>query len=122
MAQKVLKIRKTLLIMIMINILRPKNLITQLQGLLQDQHKQNKTKHLLVENEFKKLQQSDLIYFRGKSHFEEDGTQNYLVFPPMYRYIKRVINSDYILRQKSKGLSDESIKSPSAPHNFLNPS
>ena len=40
----------------------------------------------------------------------------------MYRYIKRVINSDYILRQKSKGLSDESIKSPSAPHNFLNPS
>ena len=29
---------------------------------------------------------------------------------------------DYILQWKSKGLSDESIKSPSAPHNFLNPS
>ena len=40
----------------------------------------NKTRHLLVENEFKKLKPFDLIYFRGKSHFEEDGTQNYLVF------------------------------------------
>ena len=40
----------------------------------------------------------------------------------MYRYIKRVINSDYILGRKSKGLSDESIKYPSAPHSFLNPS
>ena len=27
---------------------------------------------------------------------------------------------DYILQWKSKGLSDESIKSPSAPHNFPN--
>ena len=29
----------------------------------------SKTKHALVENEFKKLQTFDLIYFRGKSHF-----------------------------------------------------
>ena len=29
----------------------------------------SKTKHALVENEFKKLQPFDLIYFRGKSHF-----------------------------------------------------
>ena len=40
----------------------------------------NKTKHLLVENELKRLKIFDSIYFRGKSHFEEDGTQNYLVF------------------------------------------
>ena len=40
----------------------------------------NKTKHLLVENELKKLQTFDSIYFRGKSHFEKNGTQNYLVF------------------------------------------
>ena len=39
----------------------------------------NKTKHLLVGNELKKLKTSDSSYFRGKSHFEEDGTQNYLV-------------------------------------------
>ena len=40
----------------------------------------NKTKHLIVENELKKLETFDSIYFRGKSHFEDDGTQNYLVF------------------------------------------
>ena len=39
----------------------------------------------------------------------------------MYRYL-RVVNSDYILECKSKGLSDKSIKSPSVVHNFLNPS
>ena len=75
-----------------------------------------KTKHFLVENELKDYKH--LIHF--KRHFEEDGTQNYLVFQPMYRYFKRVVNSDFILEWKSKGLSDESIKSPSAPHNFLN--
>ena len=38
----------------------------------------------------------------------------------MYRYFKTVINSNYILELKSKGLSDESIKSHSEPHNFRN--
>ena len=45
----------------------------------------NKTKYLLVENELKKPRTFDSDYFRGKSHFEEDGTQNYLLFQPMYR-------------------------------------
>ena len=40
----------------------------------------NKTNHLIVQNEFKKLETFDIIYFRGKSHFEDDGTQNYLIF------------------------------------------
>ena len=40
----------------------------------------------------------------------------------MHRYFRRVDNSDYILEWKPKGLSDENIKSPSAPHNFINPS
>ena len=40
----------------------------------------NKSKHFLVENELKKLKTFDSIYFRDKSHFEEDGMQNYLVF------------------------------------------
>ena len=39
----------------------------------------------------------------------------------MYRYF-RVVSSDYILEWKSKGLSDKSIKSPSAAHHFLHPS
>ena len=33
-----------------------------------------------------KLQTFDSSYFQGKSHFEDDGTQNHLVFQPMYRY------------------------------------
>ena len=37
----------------------------------------NKSKHLLVDNELYKLNSFDLGYFIGKSHFEEDGVQNY---------------------------------------------
>ena len=36
----------------------------------------NKTKNLLVENELNQLKTFDSSYFIGKSHFEEDGTQN----------------------------------------------
>ena len=85
----------------------------------------NKSKHLLVENELKKLKTSDASYFRGKNYFEEDGTQNYLVFYPMYRYFKRIADvgsGDYVHYWKSKGLSDENITAHSAPNNFLNPS
>ena len=67
----------------------------------------NKTKTVLVENEFKKLQASDSSYFRGKNYFEEDGTQNYSVFQPMYKYFKKIGNTDHISEWKSKVLSDE---------------
>ena len=70
----------------------------------------------------KKLKTLDSIYFRGKSRFEEDGTQNYLVFQPMHRQFKRVVNYHYISEWKSKELFDESIKSYSALHIFFNPS
>ena len=46
----------------------------------------NKTKHLLIENELKKLKIFDLSYFIGKSHFDEDGAQNYLVFQSILKY------------------------------------
>ena len=38
----------------------------------------NEFKRLLVENELKKLKTFVSSYFTGKSHFEEDGRQNYL--------------------------------------------
>ena len=41
---------------------------------------------------------------------EEDGTGNYLVFQPMYRYFKQISsigNGKYIYYWPSKGLSDE---------------
>ena len=74
----------------------------------------NKSKHILVENELKKLKTSDSSYFIGKSHFEEDGVQNYLVFQPIIRYFKvnTITNTDYVSSWKSKGLSAESIKLP----------
>ena len=68
-----------------------------------------------------KLKTFDSSYFIGKSHFEEDGVQNYLVCEPMYRYFK-THSSYHISSWTSKGLSNESIKSPSAPNNFLTPS
>ena len=36
----------------------------------------------------KKLKTFDSSYFIGKSHFEQDDTQNYLVFQPLCRYFK----------------------------------
>ena len=75
---------------------------------------------MLVENESKNLQAFDSSYFRGKSHFvDSGGTQNYFVFQPIFRYFRRIDNTDYVLEWKSKELSDESIKSPSVPNNVL---
>ena len=83
----------------------------------------SKTDHLLVQNELKKLKTFDLSYFRGNNYFEEDGTQNYLVFQPIHKYFKFVnINNDwYITSWQSKGLSSESIKPPAASDNSLTP-
>ena len=72
----------------------------------------NKTRHLLVENELNKLKTFDSSYFIGNSHFEEDGTQNYLVFRPLNKYSKLITNTLSILSWQSKGLSIESIDPP----------
>ena len=68
----------------------------------------------------KKLETFDSIYLRGKSHFEDDGTQNYLVFQPIYKYFEITPTINVILSWKSKGLSDETIKPP-RPHTVLAP-
>ena len=75
----------------------------------------NKRKHLVVENELRKWKTFDWSYCRGKNNLEEDGTQNYLVFQPIYRYFKRfsvVGIGNYIYFWKSKGCSDENISIP----------
>ena len=81
----------------------------------------NKSKKLLAKNELKKLKTFDSSYFIGKSHFEDDGTQNYLVFQPINRYFKVIANTDYVSSWKSKGLSAESIKPPNTSDNSLTP-
>ena len=72
----------------------------------------NKTKHLLVENELNELKTFDSSYFIGKSHFDEDGTQNYLVFQPLNKYLKLITNTFSILSLQSEGLSTENIDPP----------
>ena len=62
----------------------------------------------------KKQKTFDPIYFRGKSHFQEDGTQKYLVFQlkkENFKVIAGVGDGCYIYYWKSKGLSDERINS-----------
>ena len=83
----------------------------------------NKTKHVLVENESNKLKTFDSCYFIGKSHFEEDGVQHYLVFQPLNKYFKVITNANtkYILSWQSKGLSDGGIKPPATSDYKLNP-
>ena len=67
---------------------------------------QNKTKHLLAENELNKLKTFDAGYFIGKGHFEESYCN---------------ANTKYISSWQSKRLSDEIIKPPTTSDNSLNP-
>ena len=57
----------------------------------------------------KKLKSFDSSYLIGKSRFEEDGTQDYLVFQPINRYFKNIGSGNYIYYWKSEGLPDEKI-------------
>ena len=81
----------------------------------------NKSKNLLLENEFKKLKIFDSSFFIGKSHFDEHGTQNYLVFQPIKRYFKVIVNTDYVSSSKSKRFSAKTIKPTNTFDNSLTP-
>ena len=81
----------------------------------------NKTKKESIENKIKKLKTLDLSCFIGKSHFEENDTQSYLVFQPINRYFKVIANKFYIWSWTSKGLSDETIKPAVTSGNSLTP-
>ena len=75
---------------------------------ISDRITKNKTKHLLVENELKKLKTLDSSYiFLGKNYFEgNDGAQNALVFQTKQKHFK-LINENQIDKWKSKGLSNQ---------------
>ena len=68
---------------------------------------------MLVENEWKKLEKFDAAYFRCKNHLDGDGTQNYLVFQPTYKYFKNFTENYliFISSWESKGLPNEKIGS-----------
>ena len=125
MTQKLVSLKRNLLIIIMTNILLLQtlntlaadgfiamlvqaNLMTKTDfdaklSSLSQKITASKTKNLLVENELKKLKTFNLVYFSGKSHFEEDGTDNYLVFQPIQKYFELISNTQYISSWKSKG-------------------
>ena len=88
------------------NVITKTDFDTKLSG-LNKKINSNKTKHLLVENELKKFKKFDAAYFRVKTYFEEDGTQNYLVFQAVHKYFRKTGNK--VSSWKSKGLSDEKI-------------
>ena len=84
----------------------------------------NKANYFLVENELRTLKIFDSSYFITKSHFEEDGIQNYLVFRPMYRYFKRISgvgDGNYIYYWQSKGLSNERTNYIRTPNHSITP-
>ena len=73
-----------------------------------DRVTKNKSKHLLVESELKKLEKFDAAYFRGKNYFDgNDGTQNCLAFQAVSKYP----NNTVIRTWKSKGSSDQFLNS-----------
>ena len=81
----------------------------------------NKAKHLLVENELKKLKKFDSSCFKDKNYFDNDVTQNYLVFQPGHNYFKTINIIGNTSGWKSQGLSNESIKTPSTSNYSVNP-
>ena len=82
----------------------------------------NKTKHVLFENESKKLQTFNSSLFTGQSYFNNDRTQLYLKFQPIYKTITtfsllKVTFSEW----ESKGLSNEKFKPPYTTNKILSP-
>ena len=73
-----------------------------------------------VKVSYKKVKVFYSSYFRGKRHFEDDATQNYLLFQPMYRYLKKIYGGDHISSWKSEDwIIWESIKPPTTSYNSL---
>ena len=62
----------------------------------------------MLENELEKYSPLNR-YFLGKSFFEDDGNQNYLIFQPISRYLKFITNNKNISSWRSKGLLNEEI-------------
>ena len=68
----------------------------------------------------KKFRTFDFGCFIGKSRFDEDGVQNYLVFQSISKYF--TLNSNSITKWKLKALSNESLEVVSTSSNTLTPS
>ena len=63
----------------------------------------------------------DSSYFLGKIPFEDDGSQNCLVFQVVYKQFTMVANTNKVSAWKIKGLFNVSIKPSSKSDDSLNP-
>ena len=84
--------------------------------ILNSQNQKTKFQMLVAQQE-----KFDSSYFIGKSHFEEDDTENYLAFQPIQKYIKLITNTIYISSWKFKELYNESVKPTPTSDNSLSP-
>ena len=82
---------------------------------------ENRSKNFFLKKELNRLKTFCSSYFIGKSQFEEDDTQNYLVFQPLNKYFKVIANTEHVPSWKSKGLSAETIEPPKTSDNSLTP-
>ena len=55
----------------------------------------------------------------GAIYFADNGSQNYWVFPPLFRCAATPTSSDRILAWNSKGLPEESSKTPNTSNSSL---
>ena len=82
----------------------------------------SKITKLLDSNNLEDRSINIILYSLGNSLFDGgDGFQAYLKFQPVYKYFKTIVNTDYISSWKSKGLSTESIKTPTTSDNSVTP-
>ena len=66
----------------------------------------------------KRLQTFDLRYFIGKSYFDDDWSQNYLIFQLVFTCFQTFGGTvDKILEWKSEGLPVKSITTPATSGN-----
>ena len=128
-----MKLKRQLLIIIMINILLLQNKLTlencvarlkqvnlvnktdfdDKLKILNRKITWNKTKYVLVKNEFKKLETFDSSLFIGQSYFSNDGVQLYLIFQPIYKTITTFSSlKDTFSEWESKELSNEKFTCP----------
>ena len=64
-----------------------------------------------IENALKKLIKNLAFIISANLFFGgSDGSQAYLLFQPVHKKIKIIVNTKLVSQRKSKGLSDESIK------------
>ena len=128
-----MKLKRQLLIIIMINILLLQNKLTlencvarlkqvnlvnktdfdDKLKILNRKITWNKTKYVLVKNEFKKFETFDSSLFIGQSYFNNDGVQLYLIFQPIYKTITTFSSlKDTFSEWESKELSNEKFTCP----------